>query len=86
MELSNKGFVFILNFILLSIFTIEKIIFASVTLGTGVVTALILDRLNRLDSKSRVLTRKETIIKTLPHLKNLNKVYAPGFIKNSKNI
>ena len=48
------------------------------TLGTGLLTSLILEKLNNLQKNSKPQEEKEKILKTLPHLKNLNKVYAPG--------
>lgn len=67
---------------------LDKIIFASVTLGTGFLTSFLLEKLNKMDEKSQKKAEdqpKEIILKTLPHLKNLNKIYAPGTPYNFKS-
>ena len=82
----DKGFIFE-KIQRLDISFLDKIIFASVTLGTGFLTSFLLDKLNKIDEKSKKKAEEdqptEIILKTLPHLKNLNKIYAPGTPDNS---
>jgi hypothetical protein len=59
-----------------------------VTIGTGLLTSYLLDRLNTINENNLKKAEdkpKEMILKTLPHLKNLNKIYAPGSPKSYKS-
>lgn len=53
------------------------------TVGTSLLTSFLLDRLMKLnekENKKKEIEPKEIILKTLPHLKNIDKIYAPGLL------